>query len=130
MSTGKPKRHQKLVDKHILIVEDYDLIGKVLVDLLKHYDHASHVRSGNAALREIERNPPDIILLDLILPDMSGLELARMVRQNTKTKSTPILAMSASAGEKANCLKAGCNGFILKPFHIPELLNELTALLP
>lgn len=130
MSTGNVKRHKKLKGKRILVVEDHDLMGKLLVNLLKHYDHASHARSAKEALQEVRREPPDIILLDIILPDMSGLEVARAVRQNEKTKSIPILAMSGSPSEKSKCLEVGCDGFILKPFDIQQLLNELAALLP
>jgi CheY-like chemotaxis protein len=61
---------------------------------------------------------------------MSGLELVKLVRQKKGMKSTPILAMSASADEKTKCLEAGCNGFILKPFDIDHLLSELNAQLP
>lgn len=112
------------------MVEDHDFMGKLLVDMLKHYDHASHASSGKQALQEIQRKTPSIILLDVSLPDMSGLEIVKIVRQNKKTKSTPILAMSASPDEKNKCLEAGCNGFILKPFDIEHLLNELSAQLP
>lgn len=112
-------------------MEDDALIGGVLAELLKkQFEHASQAESGKEALQEIERKPPDIILLKIKLQDMSGLELARAVRQNEKTKSIPILAMSDSPGDKNKCLEAGCNGFILTPFNIPELLNELAALLP
>jgi DNA-binding response OmpR family regulator len=127
MATGSTASHHKLRGKHVLVVEDHEFMGKLLVDVLKHYDHASHARSGKQALHEIQRKAPSIILLDVSLPDMSGLELVRIVRQNKKTKSTPILAMSASADEKSKCLEAGCNGFILKPFDIDHLLNELSA---
>ena len=126
MSTGKQNRHKR----HILVVEDYDLVGALLVNVLKDYGHASHARSGKEALREIGRKPPDIILLDMILPDMSGLEVVGAVRQNKKTRFTPILAMSGSLAEERKCLEAGCNSFILKPFDIQQLLNELADLLP
>ena len=119
----------KLRGKHILVVEDNELMGRILVELLKQWDHATHVRSAREALREIKENPPDIILLDLSLRDTSGVEMARIVRHDDKTKFTPILAMSGSPGEKKQCLEAGCNDFILKPFEIPQLLDQLTALL-
>jgi CheY-like chemotaxis protein len=121
---------QKLKGKHILVVEDHELMARLLVDLLRYYDHASNARSGKQALDEIQRRPPSIILLDLSLPDMSGLDIAKFVRRNKGTASIPILAMSASADEKDKCLEAGCNGFLLKPFSIEQLLKQLSALLP
>lgn len=121
---------QKLKGKRILVVEDHDLMSRLLVDVLRYYDHASDARSGREALDKIQRELPSIILLDISLPDMSGLEVARFVRRNKRTASIPILAMSASADEKDKCLEAGCNSFILKPFDIEQLLKQLTALLP
>ena len=101
-------------------------MGEVLTTLLKDYDHASHARSGNEALKQIEQQTPDIILLDLTLPDMTGLEVAGIIRQNKKTKSTPILAMSGYPSNK-ECLEAGCNDFIRKPFAAPDLLDRLAS---
>ena len=122
------KSDEKLKGKHILVVEDYPLMGALLMDLLKQYNHASYARSGNEAIKEIKQKRPDIILLDLSLPDMSGLEVARRLRNNQRTKSIPILAMSGSAIEKKTCLEAGCNDFILKPFDTSQLLAQLATL--
>ena len=120
---------KNLKGKRILIVEDNPLMGEILKELLASYDHASHASSGKEALKQIKRNPPDIILLDLTLPDVSGLEVATSVRRNKKTESIPILAMSATPVEKRRWLKAGCTDFILKPFSIPNLLGRLSMLL-
>jgi two-component system, OmpR family, phosphate regulon response regulator PhoB len=124
------RRHSdaKLRGKHILIVEDNPALVELLTTLLKVYDHASHARSGQEALKQIEQQTPDIILLDLTLPDMTGLELARIIRRNKKTKSTPILAMSGHPSDKA-CLEAGCNDFIRKPFTMDDLLHQLARLI-
>lgn len=131
MATRSRSSQHKLQGKHILVVEDYGVLGQHLVEqLLKHYDRASHVRSGKEALQEIRRQPPSIILLDINLRDMSGLEVIKLVRQNKNTESIPILAMSASAEKKRMCLKAGCNSFILKPFDVQELLKAINALFP
>jgi CheY-like chemotaxis protein len=93
--TGKPNT-KKLQDKRILVVEDHPSIRKILADLLTSYCHLSTADSGRDALEKIEHNAPDLILLDLNLRDMNGLEIARLVRQNEKTSRTPILAMSGS----------------------------------
>jgi CheY-like chemotaxis protein len=125
------QRHSEkyLKGKHVLVVEDNLLMGEILKELLARYDHASHVSSGKEALKQIEQNRPDIILLDLTLPDINGLEVATTVRRNKKTKSIPILAMSATSVEKRKWLKAGCTDFILKPFSIPNLLERLSKML-
>jgi CheY-like chemotaxis protein len=93
---------KKFHSKRILVVEDYSLVSESLIDLLRGYGNPSHADSGRDALRQIKRKTPDVILLDLTLPDMNGLEVARLVRGNEKTKSIPILAMSASPMDKKN----------------------------
>ena len=129
MPDASTTSRSKLNGKHILVVEDNELMGRILVEVLKQCNHAIHARSGQEALKEIKENPPDIILLDVSLRDTSGVEIARVLRHENQTKSTPILAMSGSPGEKKQCLDAGCNDFILKPFEIPQLLDQLSALL-
>src|SRR5499426_2819776 len=106
---------KKFHGMRILIVEDYSLISEVLIDLLNRYGHPSHAHTGSDALQQIKKETPDLILLDLSLPDMHGLELAKMVRANARTNSIPILAMSANRMDKKKCLQMGCNDFILKP---------------
>jgi two-component system phosphate regulon response regulator PhoB len=128
MGRLKGKSDEKLKGKHILVVEDYPLMGALLMDLLKRYGHASYASSGNEAIKEIKQKPPDIVLLDLRLPDMSGLEVARKLRNNQRTKSIPILAMSGFQIEKKEWLEAGCNDFILKPFDTSQLLAQLATL--
>jgi DNA-binding response OmpR family regulator len=127
MAIDTTASHHKLRGKHILVVEDHEFMGKLLVDVLKHYDHASLARSAKQALAEIHRRAPAVVLLDVSLPDMNGLELVKMMRRTKEMSSIPILAMSASPDEKSKCLEAGCNGFILKPFDIDHLLSELSA---
>ncbi len=129
--TGKPNT-EKLQGKRILVVEDHPSIRKILADLLRSYCHASNADSGRDALEQIEHKAPDVILLDLNLPDMDGLEVARLVRRNEKTSGIPILAMSGSCStmDKIKCLEMGCNDFIHKPFSVPTLLVRLSTLIP
>src|SRR5215510_5134759 len=112
-SKADPKRLQ---GKRILVVEDYPLMGEILSETLNDYGHASHVLTGKDALERIERNAPDIILLDLNLPDMNGLEVVKFVRRNEKTSRIPVLAMSGNYINYKKCLEVGCNDFIHKPF--------------
>jgi CheY-like chemotaxis protein len=115
--------------KRILVVEDHSLISEVLIDLLKRYGHPFHAHTASDALQQIRKKAPDVILLDLSLPDMNGLELANMVRRNEKTNAIPILAMSASRMDRKKCLQMGCNDFILKPFSVSNLLVRLSTLM-
>src|SRR5215475_4438935 len=130
MARDKGKRNaKKFHGKRILVVEDYSLISEVLIDLLKPYGHPSHAHTGSDALQQIRKKVPHVMLLDLSLPDMNGLELARMLRTSEQTKSIPILAMSASRMDRQKCLQMGCNDFILKPFSTSALLARLSALI-
>jgi DNA-binding response OmpR family regulator len=129
MSASRGDPYDKLCGKHVLIVEDHAHVAELLARLLNEYDHASCATSGKAALEEIDREPPDIILIDVTLSDMSGLDVVRAVRQNQKTRHIPILAMSGKPGERSSCLAAGCDDFILKPFGMRTLLNRLFNLL-
>ena len=121
---------KKLQGKRILVVEDQPLLRELLTELLSRYDHPSQANSGKDALEQIEQKAPDIILLDLNLPDMNGLEVARQVRRSEKTSRIPILAMSASPMDKKKCLEIGCNDFVQKPFDEFTLLVQLSALIP
>ena len=121
---------EKLQGKRILVVEDQPLVSEILIDLLGRYDHPSQANSGKDALKQIKNKAPDVILLDLSLPDMNGLEVARLVRQNEKTSRIPILAMSGSPMDKKKCLQMGCIDFIHKPFSVSTLLVRLSALIP
>ena len=89
----------------------------------------SHAASGEKAFRAIEKTIPDVILLDLRLPDMNGLEFARFVHQNEKTKLLPIIAISGSSDAKESCLQVGCAAFVQKPFRLPALLIQIVKCL-
>ena len=131
MARAKRKANtKKLQGKRILVVEDEPLIGEILVKLLRRrYAHPSQASSGGDALEQIKHKAPHIILLDLSLPDINGLEVVRLLRRNEKTRPIPILAMSGNPIDKANYLKIGCSDFILKPFNESSLLARLSALI-
>jgi DNA-binding response OmpR family regulator len=126
---GKP-RTKKLQGKRILVVEDYTSLCEILTTILGRYGQASHAHSAKDALEQIKHKAPDLILLDLGLPDMNGLEVAMIVRRNEKTRRIPILAMSGNPMHKKNSLEVDCNDFILKPFSVATLLVRLSALTP
>jgi DNA-binding response OmpR family regulator len=116
--------------KCILIVEDNPYLADIFGKLIEHQGiRASQAESGNDALIKMEQEPPDLVLLDLGLPDMNGLELATNVRRNEKTKSIPILVISATNEHKEDCLKKGCNDFFLKPFDFSKLFTRISDFL-
>jgi DNA-binding response OmpR family regulator len=119
---------QKLQGKHILIVEDDALLLRLLAQRFTGYGiRVSQALSGTKALSEVEQHTPDIILLDVELLDMNGLDFATLVRQRDHTNTVPILFMSG-ADHEADCLKTPRADFIWKPFAVPEILGKLCNL--
>jgi len=113
----------------ILIVDDEPNIIATVAPLLRArgYEVLSAM-SGRSALEAVELDKPDLIVLDLGLPDINGVEVCRQVRQ---TLSTPILVLSArgAEGDKVNALDAGADDYVTKPFGAEELLARIRAAL-
>jgi DNA-binding response OmpR family regulator len=120
---------EKLKGRHILIVEDHPSLAEIFRKILDPCGvRISEAESGKTALKKVAVEPPDIILLDLGLPDMNGLDVAIRVRRNKKAKSVAIIAVTASSDLRDRCLRVGCNDFILKPFAASELLARMSSL--
>jgi two-component system, cell cycle response regulator DivK len=115
--------------RRILIVEDNELNLKLLADLLDYYGYAVRVTDlGQAAIEIARTEPPDLILLDIKLPDILGTEVARQLKSDPRTRRIPIIAVTAYAmqGDRGDILASGCNAYVPKPIRIPEFL-ELVA---
>ncbi|MEB3175780.1 MAG: ATP-binding protein [Cyanobacteriota bacterium] len=118
--------------RRILIVDDSPVSQAVLAKLLKPLDFVLlEACNGQTGYDRALDCQPDLILLDLIMPDLTGLEVARRLRRTPQGKTCPIIAMSASAAhqEDRESLAAGCNAFIPKPLNLTELLALLARLL-
>ncbi len=90
----------------------------------------SGAESAKSALETVQKLPPDLILLDVMMPEMNGYEVTRQIRQNPKTAHIPILLLTAHDRSVLNKgMKAGANGLLCKPFDIPDLLNQIAELL-
>ena len=116
----------------ILIVEDNSDMVDMLQTLLEHQGYDSIVaKNGKEALDMAALQLPDLVLLDIMLPNMDGLEVARQIRQNPNTHSIPILAVTAKvfAEDREECLKSGCNDYLSKPFTSKELFSKIEKLL-
>ena len=113
----------------ILIVDDEpNIIGTVAPLLRARGYEVFSAMSGRAALEAVEREKPDLIVLDLGLPDIDGVEVCRQVR---RTLSVPILVLSArgAEGDKVSALDAGADDYVTKPFGAEELLARIRATL-
>jgi DNA-binding response OmpR family regulator/8-oxo-dGTP pyrophosphatase MutT (NUDIX family) len=115
--------------RSILVVEDEENIRHTLrYNLVKEGYSVSEARTGPEALSEARRVRPDLILLDLMLPGLSGLEVCRILRQEM---STPILMLTAKGAEldKVVGLSLGADDYVTKPFSLSELMARITAIL-
>jgi len=116
----------------VLIVEDEPAIAELILINLKHGGFTPVLAYDSvAAQRELDAELPDVILLDWMLPGQSGLSLARHWRKQERTKSIPILMLTARGDEtdKVSGLDAGADDYITKPFSTQELLARIRAVL-
>lgn len=114
---------------HILLVEDDSLLADGIVGALKRAGFAvSWLDNGKAASTFLAAEPPDILLLDLGLPDMDGLDLLRLVRQKKYPTQVLILTARDSTNAKVAGLDAGADDYLTKPFELDELLARLRVL--
>jgi two-component system, OmpR family, phosphate regulon response regulator PhoB len=116
----------------VLVVEDESAIAELISINLRHNGMLPLLASdGVAAQKHIDEVLPDVILLDWMLPGQSGLELARRWRADPRTKTTPILMLTARGDEpdKIAGLDAGADDYITKPFSTQELLARIRAVL-
>src|SRR4030095_11785584 len=109
----------------VLIVEDErDIRDLVVLHLQRDGYQVSTASSGEEALLQVKHAPPDLVLLDLMLPGMSGLEVRRRLRQEQATPPLPILMLTAKADEvdRVVGLEMGADDYVVKPFSPKELV--------
>jgi two-component system KDP operon response regulator KdpE len=115
------------VGARILIVDDEpNILGTVAPLLRARGYEVFSAMSGRAGLESVERDKPDLVVLDLGLPDMDGVEVCRQIRE---TMNVPILVLSArgAEGDKVGALDAGADDYVTKPFGAEELLARIRA---
>lgn len=115
--------------KRLLLIEDDAHLAALLADLLQSSGYrVSVAHTAQKGLEEFQSRPPDLVLLDLALPDMSGFAVLRHIRARS---NVPIVIVSGDATEadKVQALENGADDYITKPFHEDELLARITALL-
>lgn len=117
----------------VLIVEDDEMIGDVLLHAINEEQgyRAVHVGTANEALATLARTPTDLLLLDIGLPGMSGLELYDLIRADDRFKGLPVVFQTASGRESADALRSrGIATYLKKPFDLEELLHFVKRSLP
>lgn len=116
----------------ILVVEDNRMNMELVTDLLETQAHeVMQAGSGSEMLTQLKERTPDLILMDIQLPGMDGLELTRIIRADPRTKDLPIIALTAHAmkGDEERILEQGCSGYISKPIETRVFLDTVAKFL-
>lgn len=116
--------------KKIMVVEDNPM-NKILMKealTVNGYD-VTEAGSGSDAIKKVSAEMPDLILMDLNLPEMDGITATRLLKSNDACKGVPIIAITASAmkGEEEKILAEGFDGYISKPIEIKKFIKDVAA---
>lgn len=117
----------------ILLVEDNEMNRDMLSRRLKRKGfELVYAEDGVAAVENSKQHMPALILMDVSLPEMDGLEATKLIKRDPATANIPIIALTAHAmdGDRERCLAAGCNDYDTKPIELSRLLEKMKALLP
>lgn len=114
--------------KTILIVEDNELNMKLFNDLLQAHGYATlQTKDGREVMGIAREHHPDLILMDIQLPEVSGLEITRMLKGDDDLKGIPVIAVTAFAmkGDEEKIREGGCEGYIAKPISVANFLETV-----
>jgi two-component system cell cycle response regulator DivK len=118
--------------KTILVVEDNELNMKLFHDLLEAHGYSIlQTRDGMEALKLARQHKPDLILMDIQLPEVSGLEVTKWIKEDDELKSIPIIAVTAFAmkGDEEKIREGGCEAYIAKPISVTSFLKTVEQFL-
>ena len=114
--------------KTVLIVEDNELNMKLFGDLLEAHGYAT-IKTGNGieAIELARSNRPDLIIMDIQLPEVSGLDVTRWLKEDEELKSIPVIAVTAFAmkGDEERIRKGGCEAYLSKPISVAKFLETV-----
>ena len=115
------------VKNSILIVDDDSSNLLELFHILRSSYDISTAKNGESALKRAAENVPDLILLDVIMPDMSGLDVIKELKKSDTTKSIPVILITGLSGESdiSDGLEAGAVDYIRKPFSSDDVINSV-----
>ncbi len=119
--------------KRALVVEDNELNLKLFCDLLRAHDFATEpVRDGREAVAKARAFGPDLVIMDIQLPHVSGLDLIGQMKRDPRLRAIPIMAVTAYAGrdDEERIRAAGANAYVSKPISVMRFMDEVRALLP
>ncbi len=122
---------KNLSECRVLIVDDVKANVDVLVEALKDEYKLSVALNGENALRNVQKSPPDIVLLDIVMPGIDGYEVCRRLRESETTRELPIMFLSSleDVKDKTRGFELGANDYLTKPFEILEVKARVQSLL-
>ena len=118
--------------KTVLVVEDNELNMKLFHDLLEaHGYNILQTKDGMEALRLAREHRPDLILMDIQLPEVSGLEVTKWIKEDDNLKSIPVIAVTAFAmkGDEEKIREGGCEAYVAKPISVTNFLETVQRFL-
>ncbi|MGH6922539.1 MAG: response regulator [Propylenella sp.] len=116
--------------KTVMIVEDNELNMKLFNDLLRANGYGTlPMRNGYEALDALKEERPDLIIMDIQLPEISGLEVTRRIKQDDALKHIPVIAVTAFAmkGDEERIRQGGCEGYLSKPISVATFIQTVKS---
>ena len=116
------------LDKTLLVVEDNDARMMLVNDALEAHGYSIlQAKDGMEAWRMAREHRPDLILMDIQLPNVSGLDVTKWLKADEALKSIPVIAITAfaTAGDEEKIWEGGCDAYIVKPISVPNLLQTV-----
>jgi len=116
------------MSKTVMIVEDNELNMKLFHDLLEAHGYATvETRSGVEAVELARKHRPDLILMDIQLPEVSGLDVTRWLKEDAELRSIPVVAVTAFAmkGDEERIREGGCEAYLSKPISVAKFLETV-----
>jgi two-component system cell cycle response regulator DivK len=120
------------VAKTVMIVEDNELNMKLFNDLLRANGYSTlPMRNGYEALDALKEHRPDLIIMDIQLPEISGLEVTKRIKQDEALRAIPVIAVTAFAmkGDEEKIREGGCEAYIAKPISVVQFLETVDRFL-
>jgi two-component system, cell cycle response regulator DivK len=121
---------QALMSKTVLIVEDNDLNMKLFNDLLEAQGYQTiKSRSGLEGLELARKHHPDLILMDIQLPEVSGIDIIKLLKESDEMRAIPVIAITAFAmkGDEERIRESGCEGYLSKPISIAKFVETVRS---
>jgi two-component system cell cycle response regulator DivK len=121
-------KQKRIMAKTVLIVEDSELNMRLFNDLLEAFGYRTvKTRDGRQALPLAREHKPDLVVMDIQLPEISGIEITGRMKQDPALKDIPVVAVTAFAmrGDEQKILAAGCDAYLSKPISVTTFLETI-----